>query len=221
MNLRNGWSGLTCLPFIRCELLPVSLSMIKTALAQFVPEVPSHWRPVIAPRPLGKRLAMMGLLALAGWMAQAACLPHQGDAKAAARFDLHNETATDRTTGLEWMRCPAGTCWSNGACLGQARMMRLDEARQWVKTLGQAWRLPGIEELSSLIENRCSPPAVNARVFPGIGDWVEGGAPFWSNTPIPDMPPLVYFIDFYRGEMDGRTPRALNAVRAVRDSRTR
>lgn len=167
-------------------------------------------------RGLGWRLTLGLLVGLMSGTAQASCISHKDDAKAASSYTLQQGIAKDNKTGLEWMRCPAGTTWHSGGCQGQASLMRLGQAQQWVKALGPGWRLPSIQELALLVERRCQPPAINAHVFPGIDEWVEGGAPFWSSTPVPEMPPLIYFIDFYRGETDGRTPRALNAVRAVR-----
>jgi Protein of unknown function (DUF1566) len=88
----------------------------------------------------------------------------------------------DATTGLIWRRCAEGQTAANDTCTGTATSYTLDEAmaRANAQTIatGQAWRVPNIKELYSMVDSRFYEPAVNETVFPA--------APMgsvWSSTP--------------------------------------
>ena len=120
------------------------------------------------------------LLALAGsaW-AQTQHVLDTGDPAAAERVcnpksytDLDNGIVRDNVTGLEWQQATApGTyTWQQA----QDYITSLNDA----KYLGyEDWRLPTVEELSSLVDvGRIDPPAIN----PIFNDTVE--AYYWSST---------------------------------------
>lgn len=98
-------------------------------------------------------------------------------------------------SGLEWRRCPAGRLFSaeTGGCSGS-------NSRNWQAALQQAhekaggWRMPSINELSSIVEECASGPAVNQVVFPGITD-----TSFWSSTTAPDDAARALVINFSTG----------------------
>jgi hypothetical protein len=145
-----------------------------------------------------------------------ACDKNKSASAPSSRFVLNAGEAFDQKTKLTWSRCSVGTTWKEGGkCAGSVKFMRLDEARLYAQKLGHGWRVPTVEELHSIIEQKCSSPAINSEVFPNVKNWGEG-APYWSTTRIKEMPPLVYYIDFGSGEEDGHTKGFAMAVRLVR-----
>ncbi|MGQ5524295.1 Lcl C-terminal domain-containing protein [Chitinimonas sp. PSY-7] len=136
-----------------------------------------------------------------------------------SRFVLKDGEAYDTKTSLTWSRCSAGTTWQKeGRCTGEIKLMQWGEAKKYAKKMGNAWRLPTIEELYSIVESKCSNPAVNATVFPNIRDQGEG-APYWSATEVKGISPLVYHVDFFSGEIDGRSSGFALGVRLVRSGK--
>jgi len=136
-----------------------------------------------------------------------------------ARFTLNKTKAFDQKTKLTWSRCSVGTVWKNGKCSGAVKLMSLSEAKEYAQKLGGGWRVPTIEELYSIVEQKCSNPAINPEVFPSVKNLGEGAAPYWSTTKIKEIPSLIYYIDFLSGEADGHTKGFAMAVRLVRGSK--
>ena len=104
-------------------------------------------------------------------------------------------TVVDKKTALIWMRCALGQTWDNGTCTGFAQPYTWQSALQSAESAVFAglndWRLPNQKELQSLVESRCSNPAINLTVFPNAtGDF------FWSSSPVAhysDGAWVVYF----------------------------
>lgn len=118
-----------------------------------------------------------------------------------ARFDVNVDgTATDRTTGLMWMRCAIGQVWQGNTCAGEAKLMSWSEANKVVQGFvfaGQGdWRLPTRDELTGLVyctsgmrrapdgdgvpgvcEGNYRAPTLLAAVFPAAP-----AHKFWSGT---------------------------------------
>ncbi len=113
------------------------------------------------------------------------------------RFVIHDDgTATDSRTGLRWQRCPLGYELDNGGndypgddrCVvdGAATLFDWQAALAAAAAFNDAgggsgftdWRVPGLRELSSIVEFQCLQPAINADVFPDTP-----AANFWSSTP--------------------------------------
>ena len=98
------------------------------------------------------------------------------------RFLMHgNGTVTDTATDLMWAQCAEGL--SGSACTdGGAANFTWEEALIRARDSGLAgytdWRLPNINELSSLVEERCVDPAISLAVFPNTP-----AAYFWSASP--------------------------------------
>lgn len=85
-------------------------------------------------------------------------------------------------TGLEWQRCPEGMRFvagksgdpSQDSCSGAAGTFNQAAARQLLVTVNAGagrdgktdWRLPTLDELSSIVEDACQMPAINREVFP-------------------------------------------------------
>lgn len=160
-------------------------------------------------------LAIVACLTFSG-PAMSACSKGKPESTPTSRFTLKNGEAFDQQTKLTWDRCSVGTSWNGSRCVGSVKLMSLDDAKKLANKRGGGWRVPTIEELYSIVESKCTSPAINAEVFPGVKDLGEG-APYWSTTRIREMPSLIYFVDFLNGEADGHSKGFSMAVRLVRD----
>lgn len=158
-------------------------------------------------------------LTLAARVVSAGCIPDQPSSTPDSRFVLNGATVYDTATRLTWMRCTHGTAYRNGHCTGQVEPLTLSQAHTAASAAGKGWRLPTIDELASLVEERCIHPAINSRIFPDVAAFSDDTAPYWTSTPIPDMEPLVFMIDFYNGDIDGHTEGFIQGVRLVRSGR--
>lgn len=196
------------------------------------------------------RLIVVGLCAALvaplGLAAKPECLVGSPSVEAATptdRFEILNEqpnVATDKVTGLMWMRCPWGmTLNTVYGCIPAVVTPRLG----WKDAIDKAddpagdgshslfgksgWRVPNVKELASIIEHGCESPSINKLVFPStpVGK-------FWTSSPISKTGALsnVWAIDFQTGVADAgveatyqsagsvRTPVNTLYVRFVRDA---
>ncbi|WP_168194924.1 Lcl C-terminal domain-containing protein [Chromobacterium phragmitis] len=133
-----------------------------------------------------------------------------------SRFTVDGEEVRDKRTGLVWLRCSVGQRWDGKRCFGEIRLLRHQEARRHSAALGHGWRVPAIEELAGIVERRCQNPAINRNIFPDVAELYDNSAKYWSDTPIAEIPPLIYNIDFLTGEADGSTELARLGVRLVK-----
>ncbi|MCW7755456.1 DUF1566 domain-containing protein [Desulfobotulus sp. H1] len=66
------------------------------------------------------------------------------------KYQINSDgTVIDLNTGLEWMRCSIGQIWDGETCAGEAEKINWYAAMSMAEKKG--WRLPSIEELSSLV----------------------------------------------------------------------
>lgn len=96
--------------------------------------------------------------------------------------DHGNGTVTHQATGLMWMKCPLGQ--SGADCsTGSGATYTWKGALEAAAASGFAghtdWRVPNVNELRSLVEERCYNPAINAAVFPAT----PTSSTFWSSSP--------------------------------------
>jgi hypothetical protein len=112
---------------------------------------------------------------------------------------MSNGLAQDPLTGLTWYRCGAGQTWSDGQCEGSPLLLPYEDALNWAESLELAgfddWRVPEIDEMSSLVETDCKSPSINTLVFPGIEPEV-----YWSSESNFWMRPMAWSLFFYRGD---------------------
>jgi hypothetical protein len=131
----------------------------------------------------------------------------------ATRFTLHGGEAFDPKTGLTWKRCSEGLTWAKGTCVGEPGFFRLDDARGLT---GNGWRMPTIQELSSLLDQNCKEPAIDTKAFPDVKATDEGDSTYWTISDM-GMLHLTYTVDFMNGIIDGHSSGIRYAVRLVRD----
>jgi hypothetical protein len=126
-----------------------------------------------------------------------------------------NGTALHKTTGLMWMRCSLGQVWDGKDCRGAAEKFPWQGALQASQNFRFAgysdWRLPNKNELESLVEERCSAPAINATVFPAAPS-----AYFWTSSPYVGLSSGAWSVDFAFGSINASVKTASIHVRLVR-----
>ncbi len=135
-------------------------------------------------------------------------------------FKQKGNEILDTRNGNTWTRCPIGQEWNEKkGCLGEMRLMNLEEAKAYATSLQLGWRVPSIEELATLVDKRCKSPVVNERLFGKVQETGEG-ANFLSQTLYFEgdgtLRSLYYTIDFMQGDVDAHTKGFVGAVRLVR-----
>jgi hypothetical protein len=133
-----------------------------------------------------------------------------------ARFTIGNDgTATHRPTGLTWMRCSLGQTWDGKTCIGEAAGFTWGAALQAANRQSFAgrtdWRLPNKNELASIVEEACSAPAINEKVFPATPP-----AFFWSSSPYAGLAQGAWSVDFAFGPVNASVKTGSLNVRLVR-----
>ncbi len=99
--------------------------------------------------------------------------------------DLGDGTLVDTRTGLQWMRCALGRNWNGMTCAGQAIRCNWNQLRTQIAEYNRQggygghrdWRVPTIDELSTLIDKGTLIPATDRGTFPETLGW------FWSSSP--------------------------------------
>ncbi len=115
------------------------------------------------------------------------------------RFTTHGSEAIllDRMTLLRWQRCVNGQ--SGFDCsVGSASPMTWQEAIEYCDGLelgGQSWRLPTIEELSTIVNAENTRPSANTSVFPQTPSF----DPLWSSSISHSFSGYAWSIDFLFG----------------------
>ncbi|MGB4116362.1 MAG: DUF1566 domain-containing protein [Polaromonas sp.] len=125
---------------------------------------------------------------------------------------------TDSKTGLIWRRCSEGMTWKKSTCAGQATYSNQAQAVALAKaqaTQDQAWRLPTLKELNSILAVRESEPgkaAIDPVAFPNTRI-----ARYWTSTSVgPSYYMVVGFGEGHSGEGERNSP---GATRLVRDAK--
>jgi hypothetical protein len=132
-------------------------------------------------------------------------------AEPASRFVIKGETVYDKKTDLTWMRCSYGQVWSDGnGCSGAVEELDWDAAMALQVQGDGSWRVPGKDELGSIVATNCKKPAINEEVFPGTPSMR-----YWTSTL--SGPSYAWLVFFRTGMTTWTFPRsAQNAVRLVR-----
>ncbi|MBN1534451.1 MAG: DUF1566 domain-containing protein [Spirochaetes bacterium] len=140
-----------------------------------------------------------------------ACLMGQG------RFlDNFDGTVTDLGTGLVWQKCSMGQ--NPLDCAGTETTTTWQGALQYCRSLpldGRSWRLPNINELTSIVDYTKSGPAVDTSIFPNTPS--GSSKLYWSSTTSSGTSSAIY-VDFTSGATN-QTGKTLTSprVRCVAD----
>ena len=90
---------------------------------------------------------------------------------------------TDQKTRLIWRRCIEGMNWDGATCAGVASKFNHEAASELAAALAKGtginWRLPNINELSSIADRSDSNPVFDPTAFPTT----PLSSSFWSATP--------------------------------------
>lgn len=138
-------------------------------------------------------------------------------AEPATPTQLRQFTIRDRANGVEWLRCSVGQVWNGFTCMGEPRMLSLDEARSAAAMaraeLGGEWRLPTLNELEKLVCKDCEPPKIDSRLFPRTS-----AAPYWTESKNRWSVGRYWTVNFFTGYTFGRNmPGMARYVRLVQD----
>jgi hypothetical protein len=102
----------------------------------------------------------------------------------AKRFQIAGNEVYDRKTDLTWQRCDFGQTWddANAWCRGVKKHGNVDALAEAARAAAPGWRLPTIDELTSMMETACrTQPKDVAPVFPEL-DRGSGTAYYLSAT---------------------------------------
>jgi hypothetical protein len=129
-------------------------------------------------------------------------------------MDHGNGTVTHIPTGLMWKRCAEGHVWTGSGCTGLATVF------SWQGALDQAyghsfaghsdWRLPNVNELQSIVEQRCWDPAINTVIFPRTPYLL------WSASPFAEFQTRAWIVLFDIGRTSNNPKSYDGSVRLVR-----
>lgn len=132
--------------------------------------------------------------------------------------DNNNGTVTHTKTGLMWMRCSLGQNWTGSGCEHTAASYSWQGALVAAKGHSFAgysdWRLPNINELESIVEERCWAPSINSFIFPNIPpNW------FWSSSPaVLSNRNFVWSVDLYGSHYSNQFRESENYALLVRSA---
>ncbi len=133
-----------------------------------------------------------------------------------SRFsDNGDGTVTDKKTNLIWMRCSLGQTWDGSTCTSSAATYTWQQALQAAAntTFGgsNAWQLPNIKQLSSIVEESCDGPAINLYAFPAtLSDY------FWTSSPYASDNDNAWYVYFDYGYDNRNVKNSYHYVRLVR-----
>lgn len=140
-----------------------------------------------------------------------------GVATPPSRYTYAGGEVTDTATGLIWRRCSEGQTWDGSTCHGVAAAASWSRARRQAELeaarTGQAWRLPNVKELQSLVTDDHSVPAIDTEAFPNTrSKW------YWSSTPYSSLPFYAWSVFFLDGATNFVMTTEPYSARLVRDA---
>jgi predicted ribosomally synthesized peptide with SipW-like signal peptide len=143
-----------------------------------------------------------------------------------SRFAIYNPGGTSSPTDDLVLDKETGLIWPRNANLKVAAMNWLDAnttCRELVLANRTGWRLPTVEELSSLVDHRAANPALPhghpfVSVQAGAGVWA-----YWTSTNHENPSAAAWFVSFGSGDAGlatkGGNPQILGFVWPVRGGR--
>jgi hypothetical protein len=128
-------------------------------------------------------------------------------------IDDGNGTVRDVRTGLVWQKCSAGL--RSPECSGEFEQMKWDDAMQYCAALslaGKKWRLPGIDELKTIVDVSRHEPAIDSEAFPNTK-----ASNYWSSSHLVSNTSFACHILFLNGDVYYNADTLDNYVRCVAD----
>ena len=129
-----------------------------------------------------------------------------------------DDEITDSKTGLIWRRCAEGMTWKKSTCAGKATFANQAQAVALAKaqaTKDEAWRLPTMKELNSILAVReidVGKAAIDPKAFPATPI-----ARYWTSTSVgPSYYMVVGFGEGHSGEGERNSPGATRLVRSLK-----
>ena len=107
-----------------------------------------------------------------------------------SRFIVNGNEVTDTVTGLIWQRCSLGQTGSD--CSGDS--VKTYTWKEALEAASPPWRLPNINELRSIVEEKCYDPAINLTVFPNTP-----ASDYWSASPKANISGRAWSVHFGYG----------------------
>ena len=143
--------------------------------------------------------------------AAAALVLVAGTAWGEPRFSVSADSTevTDHRTGLVWQRCSAGQSYAAGTCTGSAATFTYEQALLHARSQ-PGWRLPNVKELSSLVDETRSFPAVDP-IFPQTT-----ANYFWTSSPLAGWTYYAWYVYFGYGGVSYNPRNNAYPVRLVR-----
>ncbi len=143
-----------------------------------------------------KKIAILAACCLMGTVnAAQTCNADVTATAPASHFTINaDNTVTDNTTGLTWMRCSLGQTGSD--CSGGSAV-----EYAWAEALNEVandhigWRVPNINELRSIVELQCYNPAINLTIFPNTVS-----SYYWSSSPHASNNGSAWGVSFSNGD---------------------
>ena len=120
------------------------------------------------------------------------------------RFDEQADTVFDTRTGLTWKRCAEGQAYAAGRCQGAAALWNWNDAVTKFGAHGDAWRMPNVDELAGIVENRCRSPSANLVVFHDTPS-----SAFWSATSARSKPESAWWVGFFVADIANEGKKAV------------
>lgn len=127
-----------------------------------------------------------------------------------SRYQISSgDEVLDTQTKLIWKRCAEGTSWDSNTCTGKPSDISWNDAMISYPVDGQNWRLPNIDELTTLrsgtvftnddlnesARTGCWGPAINTKIFPGRQDVHF----FWSGSSFANDLNYVWYVESWNG----------------------
>lgn len=127
-------------------------------------------------------------------------------------FEVEPGIVLDQRTGLEWQKCTVGLTGPDcqgGKVETHSQETAFNRIVEINKRSKHKWRLPTIEELTTLVKKDCVAPAIDIKSFPNtLSSW------YWSSTADYSYYGYVDFSVGYVGEDDMYLS---NPIRLVKD----
>ncbi len=117
----------------------------------------------------------------------------------------------DAKTGLIWRRCAEDMVASTSGCTGTASTFTHEAALARARSQ-TGWRLPNVQELSSIADLSRQSPAIDGVAFPATPSNY-----FWSSSPYVSNALSAWFVGFGDGDagnVSRSSPRYVRLVRA-------